>query len=162
MSSPLKLIAVESAEDAMCTDDCTWRTRLGSHSLKALAAATTAALPGSLWYAGSILADAARPWLKQQLQQDDVCDSTDSECGRRRRVRFQAPVVIEVASWKQETKQMHFRPSGEEDEEADVLEEALALIVKKVRALTSSRFTKFAACAMISGGCAIGVSMNSM
>ncbi|CAE7523296.1 FOXRED1 [Symbiodinium pilosum] len=70
-----------------------------------------------------------------------------------RRVHFKEPDIIEVPSWKDETRQMYYRAQLEDD----ILEESVRLLLQSAKRLLSSRVALAAAsAAAMTGMVAVG------
>ena len=87
---------------------------------------------------------------------DEVGLSSPLSPKKRRRVRFQDPDIIEVTSWKDETKQMYFNSIPQDD----LLEDAAELLMKQMQRFFSSRFAVATSSLALAGIALLGMSEN--
>ncbi|CAE8634910.1 unnamed protein product [Polarella glacialis] len=129
---------------------------------------------GSLWHSNSILAGAAlvtdrlgfHGRTAADTQQKDEEDKQEADQPsshwqrvadeRPRQVRFEPPVIIKVTSWKEETKQMHYRKGEEPGSTGDLLAEVLDDAMLRLKSSLSSRLALTAATCLVASGSLIG------
>mmetsp|Transcript_33567 Transcript_33567/g.62893 ORF Transcript_33567/g.62893 Transcript_33567/m.62893 type:complete len:156 (+) Transcript_33567:48-515(+) len=103
---------------------------------------TSEALLGLSWtaseFARPLAALAGEPLADFQRS----CPKEKSVTSGAKKVQFQEPIIIEVPSWKDETRQMYYRAHLDED---DILEESMKLLLRTAKRLLSSRVALAAA-----------------
>lgn len=103
------------------------------------------------------LAEFALPGSAESTSEDDSGLSTALSPKKRKRVRFQEPDIIEVTSWKDETRQMYFNSIQQDD----LLEDAAELLMKQVQRFFASRFAVLAtSTAAVAGMALLGMNEN--